>query len=48
MQTVDGEKTITLLNCFIEEGALTCCQSVSVVAVSDVDVRYVVCALLPI
>ena len=37
MQTVDGEKTIRLyLIVFIEKGALTCCQSVSVVAVSDV------------
>ena len=41
------KKPIRLLF-FIEKGALTRCQSVSVVAVSDVDVRCVVCALLPI
>ena len=33
---------------FIEKDALTCYQSVSVVAVSDVEARYVVCVLLPI
>ena len=32
-----------LLKIVIEKGALTCCQSVSVCAVIDVNARYVVC-----
>ena len=37
-----------LIKVVIEKGALTCCQSVSVVAVINVNARYVVCILLPI
>ena len=47
MQTVD-EKNKLLKITFIEKDALTSYQSVSVVAVSDVEARYVVCVLLPI
>ena len=44
MPTVDGEKKIIYNFCI----SLTCYQSVLVVAVSDVEARYVVCVLLPI
>ena len=47
METVDREKKLHKIIC-IEKDALTCHQSVSVVAVSDVEARYVVCVLLPI
>ena len=47
MQTVNGENKLLKL-IFIEKDALTCYQSVSVVAVSDVEAKYVVCVLLPI
>ena len=47
MQTVRETKK-QLFKIVIEKDALTCCQSVSVFAVIDVNARYVICALLPI